>query len=141
MHNEFTNINKVLSVDFSDENNITSENLKTVFDAVDSMALFKDKKVKVYLGGLHMKGRSQGKEICVYSYEKMNEVSETIYNQNITLDLNTNTSLTIDNKVSKSEDSTGINFGVNSEYLFLIISSIFSLVALTSAIACFSFSH
>ncbi len=47
--------------------------------------LFNDKKVKVYLGGLHMKGRSQGKEICVYSDEKMNEVSETINNQNITV--------------------------------------------------------
>lgn len=45
--NEFTNINKVLNVDFSDESNITKDNLKTVFDAVEEMDLFKSKKVAI----------------------------------------------------------------------------------------------
>lgn len=45
--NEFDNINEVLSVDFSDEENIDSTNLKTVFDAVDSMELFKTKKIDI----------------------------------------------------------------------------------------------
>ena len=46
-HNEFSNINKVLSIDFNDENNITATNLKTVFDAVDSMTLFNEKKITI----------------------------------------------------------------------------------------------
>lgn len=46
-NNEFTNINKILNVDFSDENNITSATLESVFDAVDSMALFNKKKVEI----------------------------------------------------------------------------------------------
>ncbi len=45
--NEFTNINEVLSVDFSVSDNITKANLETVFDAVDAMELFKTKKVDI----------------------------------------------------------------------------------------------
>ena len=46
-HNEFSNINKVLSIDFNDESNINSTTLKTVFDAVNSMVLFKEKKITI----------------------------------------------------------------------------------------------
>lgn len=45
--NEFTNINEVLSVDFSNSDNITKANLSKVFVAVDSMELFKSKKVDI----------------------------------------------------------------------------------------------
>ena len=46
-NNEFTNINSVLSIDFNDEENINADNLKTVFDAVDSMELFKTNKIEI----------------------------------------------------------------------------------------------
>lgn len=45
--NEFTNINKVLSVDFGNEENITRDNLEMVFNSVEAMKLFKSKKVAI----------------------------------------------------------------------------------------------
>lgn len=45
--------------------------------------LFKDKKIKAYFGGLHMKGRQEGKEISVYSDEQIKEICEMIDINNI----------------------------------------------------------
>ena len=45
--------------------------------------LFKDKKVKAYFGGLHMKGRHHGEEICVYNNEQIEEICEVITKNNI----------------------------------------------------------
>ena len=45
--NELTNINKVLNIDFSDENNVNRTNLETIFNAVGEMSLFANKKVEI----------------------------------------------------------------------------------------------
>ena len=62
-------------------NSCSHVGMQSVIDEVSR--LFKDKKVKVYLGGLHMKGRHQGKEVCVYNDEQINEICEVIYDNNI----------------------------------------------------------
>lgn len=45
--NEFTNINNVLEIDFSNEDNITSSNLEIVFDSIGNMKLFETKKIEM----------------------------------------------------------------------------------------------
>ena len=62
-------------------NSCSHVGMQSVLD--DLSRVFADKKVKVYLGGLHMKGRNQGKEICVYTDEQIKEICEVIYRNNI----------------------------------------------------------
>ncbi len=45
--NEFNNINNIISIDFGNEDNINSTNLNKIFTSVNSMELFKTKKIDI----------------------------------------------------------------------------------------------
>lgn len=46
---------------------------------------FPDKKVYAFVGGLHMKGKCEGKEICIFSEEEIIELSEYLQVQEVCL--------------------------------------------------------
>ncbi len=49
----------------------------------DMKQYFPDKSIKAYFGGLHMKGKDNGNEICVYSDEEISLMSEMIKKEGI----------------------------------------------------------
>ena len=52
--NEFTNINNILEIDFSEESNITSSNLEIIFNSINGMKLFENKKIEMLKYAINM---------------------------------------------------------------------------------------
>ncbi len=121
--NEFTNINNVLEIDFSDENNITRDNLEVVFDSIDNMQLFANKKVSILKYAIKKSGFLSEEEYSSINWDSVSWSKETDILLNIVEKRDTIENMsTLDMKTFDSEEIGGlVNTVMSSDILKPIV--------------------
>lgn len=76
--NEFSNINNIISIDFSNEENINSTNLNTIFTSVNDMQLFKTKKIDILKFAVRESNFLTQEEYNAIQWPASDEAEETI---------------------------------------------------------------